>query len=355
MDLVLVSPRIRDDLHRPLKLFDQIDVTHFYFEGVPPDNHPVSAISLSDSDELETALIEADPDLVQAPEPFFGWWGIRVLRAIHRLESPYFIPWLETRSPREKFGSVLGSGIDWWTRRAVEGAEFIWPVTPVQSKRLESLDYDSKVLEPALWGTWGTVTLNENEPDKRYENRRFLFLGRLEPEKGITDLLEAWKQLDEKGNWTLDVAGNGSLRNVVEEFCRDYSSARYLGYLKWNELQRFWDRVSVLVSPSHSTPGWEEQVGMSNIQALGRGCPVISTRTGAIPCFVKHKKNGFLTEPESPESLARWMKTMMNERDQYISLSDSAHAAARNNLDRNVVIERAEKRLISYRDGELTT
>lgn len=351
MKLAMISPSIRRDLHEPLSLFQQVTVNHFYFEGERPTNSPVRSTRLANRAELNEALSDWDPDLVQAPEPFFHPRYLGLLLTIYRSEFPYFIPWLETRSPTRKFGRVLGTLIRAITRPYVERAAFVWPVTELQAELVRDLDYQTTSLEPSLWGTWGTRVEEQVEPGKRFRHKRFLFLGRLEAEKGIEDLLEAWSAFPDELDWRLDIAGKGSLEGLVRRHAEQSSDLRYLGFLKGQQLQAEWDRVSVLVSPSRATPGWEEQVGMSNLQALGRGCPVISTRTGAIPYFVKHGENGLLTRPESPKSLKRLMVTVARDPERYERLSRNALRSAGERFDREKVVREAEGKLLEQVEG----
>jgi glycosyltransferase involved in cell wall biosynthesis len=344
LKLALVSPRTRVDLHQPLENFQELDVKHFYFEGDVSKNGTVPATQVKGASDLRSRLESWGPDLIQAPEPYFALDYLPLLWTMYQLDTPYFIPWLETRRPTTKFGYVLGSILRRCTRPYVDRARFLWPVTPRQSKLLDHLSFDTHVTEPSLWGTWGTRIPDVTSPEERADRQRFLFLGRLEPEKGVCDLIEAWSTVSSKIDWELDCAGAGSMEPAVRQFARR-DDLRYLGYLEGEPLEEQWRRTSVLVSPSRSTPGWEEQVGMSNIQALGRGSPVVSTRTGAIPHVIQDGEHGLLVEERSPDRLAEAMCRLAEDRSLYETLARQARERAIDCYDSQSVVREAEQKL----------
>jgi glycosyltransferase involved in cell wall biosynthesis len=43
------------------------------------------------------------------------------------------------------------------------------------------------------------------------------------------------------------------------------------------------------------------------------GKTVVATRVGGIPEYVTHKENGYLVEPESPESLAKGISALLDD------------------------------------------
>lgn len=345
MKLALISPVVRDDLQSPLVHFDRVKLRHFYFRGEFTSSPDVPTVKLKNMVELERQLNNWGPDLIQAPEPFYGWKWLPLFRLLAKQSIPYFLPWLETRHPRQKFGHTIGFAMKCLTRKYVNRAEFLWPVTPLQKQLIEQLEYETKSIDPDLWGTWGAEVVEDMEATDRFSKHRFFFLGRLEPEKGIQDLLKAWPAVYEKTGWKLDIAGIGSLRDLVREQTDRNQGIRYLGFVPWESLEVHWKQVSVLVSPSRPRPGWEEQVGMSNLQAMGRGVPVISTWSGAIPFFIQNKENGLLTFPNSPRSLARLMIKIASDQDLYLRLSKGARQMVKEHWQCKQVIHRAEARL----------
>jgi glycosyltransferase involved in cell wall biosynthesis len=132
-----------------------------------------------------------------------------------------------------------------------------------------------------------------------------LFLGRLDPEKGVRTLLEAWRYLD----FPLRIRGAGLLDNEAREFIRqhDMSQVQFIGRLDDAELSRLIRNARFLVVPSE---GYYETFGMVIIEAYSRGVPVVVSNIGVMPEMVSDQQAGLLFEAGNPIDLAKkasWM------------------------------------------------
>ncbi|MEW5989674.1 MAG: glycosyltransferase family 4 protein, partial [Chloroflexota bacterium] len=125
--------------------------------------------------------------------------------------------------------------------------------------------------------------------------RVFLFAGRLEEEKGLRVLLSAAAQLP---HISIAIAGDGPLRSLVE--ATKLPNVVYLGQLTAAELAQWRGRGRALVMPSI----WYEVFGMSALEAMSEGLPVIASRIGALPELVEHEQTGLLIEPGNAQALA---------------------------------------------------
>jgi glycosyltransferase involved in cell wall biosynthesis len=70
------------------------------------------------------------------------------------------------------------------------------------------------------------------------------------------------------------------------------------------EAAAFYDRVDVAVVPSL----WNEPFGLTVLEALARGLPVIASRRGGIPELFAHGAAGCLVDPAQPGSLGRALR-----------------------------------------------
>jgi glycosyltransferase involved in cell wall biosynthesis/SAM-dependent methyltransferase len=104
----------------------------------------------------------------------------------------------------------------------------------------------------------------------------FLFAGRLEEEKGIKLLLEAWKLSGLGKATTLTIIGDGAERSSVQQAARFDPSIRYLGSVSDDQLGQSLDDCAVRVVPSL----WFEGFPLAVIESYARGRPVISTSVG---------------------------------------------------------------------------
>lgn len=155
---------------------------------------------------------------------------------------------------------------------------------------------------------------------------RFLYLGRLEPHKGVTDLLQAFGALRKDGPPVeLLLAGDGSLRGAVAEATATDSAIRYLGHLSE---ERVWDayaQADVFVLPSRVEP-W----GLVINEAMAAGLPVIVTdRVGCAADLVENGVTGIVTPAENADQLAEAMKTLASDAALRGTMGSAAKAAIR--------------------------
>lgn len=111
------------------------------------------------------------------------------------------------------------------------------------------------------------------------------FVGRLVPEKGVADLLQAFAQLPE--NCHLLFVGGGPLRDDLQHQARALDIEAHVTFqptVPHTEVADYMNCLDCLVLPSRTVPnGWREQFGLVLAQAMACGVPVIGSDSGAIP------------------------------------------------------------------------
>src|SRR5690606_25819144 len=100
-----------------------------------------------------------------------------------------------------------------------------------------------------------------------------LFAGRLTPETGVQDMLDAIAGTDHM----LQIAGDGPLKDQVVETARISPNITYLGSLDRSALNQALTECSALLFPSI----WYEGLPMILIEAFAAGTPVITSDLGA--------------------------------------------------------------------------
>ena len=110
------------------------------------------------------------------------------------------------------------------------------------------------------------------------------FSGRLVPEKGLVQLMDATESLAREGvPARLMVIGDGPLRALIEERVRARAPIELLAPVPREELAPFYQALDVFVLPSLTTSGWKEQFGMALAEAMACGIAVVGSTSGAIP------------------------------------------------------------------------
>ncbi|MBC7490257.1 MAG: glycosyltransferase family 4 protein [Glaciimonas sp.] len=134
---------------------------------------------------------------------------------------------------------------------------------------------------------------------------RFLYVGRLSPEKSLELMLRAfWKVKETLPCVILVLVGSGPQRQELEDLSRFLGlseSVFFMGSMDSDALADEYSRASCLVLPSYSEP-W----GLVVNEALSYGCPVVvSSRCGCVPELVVNRSTGFVFESGNADELAK--------------------------------------------------
>jgi glycosyltransferase involved in cell wall biosynthesis len=133
-----------------------------------------------------------------------------------------------------------------------------------------------------------------------------LFVGRLTAEKGISTLLEAWRQIDHE--LPLQIAGDGPMAGEVEKASGELEGVSWLRWLPRADILERMKNASVLVLPST----WYEGFPMILAEAFAVGLPVIASNLGSMSSVVDHLRTGLHFEPANASDLVekvRWLLT----------------------------------------------
>jgi glycosyltransferase involved in cell wall biosynthesis len=107
------------------------------------------------------------------------------------------------------------------------------------------------------------------------------YLGRLVPQKGVLDLVEALPLLPPHAR--LRLVGEGVLRPQILARAAELGVSAQVELIPWtNDVPAELRKLDVLALPSHSTPTWKEQFGRVLIEAMSCGVPVVGSSSGEI-------------------------------------------------------------------------
>ena len=141
-----------------------------------------------------------------------------------------------------------------------------------------------------------------------------LFLGRLSLEKGILDLLEAWQRLDRPQALLVvvgpDMPGHPWDAGVrARDFVTSHATAdrvRFTGPRQ--DTARLLRAGDLFVQPSHF-----EAFGISVLEALATGLPVVASRVGGMVDYLVHEENALFCPPEQPEGFAVQIRRLLDD------------------------------------------
>jgi glycosyltransferase involved in cell wall biosynthesis len=127
------------------------------------------------------------------------------------------------------------------------------------------------------------------------EPPEILFAGRLSPEKGVFELLEATQGLN------LVAAGDGPLRPRVPVA---------LGFVPHDQLQQLYARAAVVACPSR-----REGFGVACLEAMAHARPVVATAVGGLRDLVVDGETGFLVPTRDPAALRVALDRLLADRE----------------------------------------
>jgi glycosyltransferase involved in cell wall biosynthesis/peptidoglycan/xylan/chitin deacetylase (PgdA/CDA1 family) len=132
-----------------------------------------------------------------------------------------------------------------------------------------------------------------------------LFVGRLEDEKGVRDLVNAFHTLRLPCARLL-FAGTGSLRDAVKRYGRDDWRIKAIGHVPNSQLPRLMSSARCLVLPSLTTRKFREPWGLVVNEAMAAGLPVVATDAvgAAAGGLVVDGRNGLIVPERDPGPLA---------------------------------------------------
>jgi glycosyltransferase involved in cell wall biosynthesis len=121
------------------------------------------------------------------------------------------------------------------------------------------------------------------------KKKDYLFVGRLENSKGIKFLLSAWKQLP--NYFILTIIGSGSLESKLRIEYASYANIVFLGELNKTKVGEYIQSAKYTIQPSL----WYETFGLTIIESMMLGTPVIGLNIGTRTEMISSGKNGLLT------------------------------------------------------------
>ncbi len=144
------------------------------------------------------------------------------------------------------------------------------------------------------------ATAEDAKPFCQKSDPILLFAGHLHQEKGVQCLLEASRQI--RIPHKVWIAGDGWMIDRLKELAKDISDGmiEFLGWVAQKRLLDLYRKAAVLVMPSLCP----ETFGLSGLEALGCGTPVVAFDVGGISDWLIDGQNGFLVPVGNVKELA---------------------------------------------------
>ncbi|HVM90438.1 MAG TPA: glycosyltransferase [Verrucomicrobiae bacterium] len=139
---------------------------------------------------------------------------------------------------------------------------------------------------------------------QRKAEKNILCIARLEKEKGVDVLLDAFVELKKSHpDYALTIVGDGSMRSELE--ARN-SGADFAG--NQDDVRPYLERAALYVQPSHFE-GW----GLAVVEAAAAGLPIVMSDVGLAGEVIKDGESGLVVPPGDAHALADAIETLLED------------------------------------------
>jgi len=150
--------------------------------------------------------------------------------------------------------------------------------------------------------------------NKNLKNKRIVFAGRIEKEKGIWDAIKAVEILNDD-SIEFDIAGSGQEFKNISLYVtkKGLNYIKLLGKIPNDTLIKLYAKSKIILAPSI----WPEPFGRFIQDSISSGTPCIATKVGGIPEGITDRETGMLVEPSNPKQLANVIKELLTNQELY--------------------------------------
>lgn len=212
------------------------------------------------------------------------------IRDVVHLHGSEFQKWYDTLGGRRKAQ----------VRRLLRECHTLLVLGSEWSSRIEKMEPQTKICILN-----NTVRIPKEKVQWQEDDNRMLFLGVLIKRKGVADLIEAIRILDEKGQmdgWKLVIAGSGQEEAALQELAEKYhlnDRIEFAGWIDGKKKAELMKSCQLFVLPSYN-----EGLPMAILESMSYGMPVVATDVGDVRSAVMDQVNGYVVKPGDVWELA---------------------------------------------------
>jgi len=164
---------------------------------------------------------------------------------------------------------------------------------------------------------------------------------RLVEKNAVGDIIRALKFLP--GSISLKILGTGPLEKSLKlkaDSLQLRDRVEFLGSVSQDEISKYLHKADIFVRPSLS-----EGFGISFIEAMVAGLPVIATPVGGIPDFLKDRETGLFCEVNNPKSVADKVMEYINNPELTAKIIENARKMVEERYDWNLIAKEMKTRV----------
>jgi glycosyltransferase involved in cell wall biosynthesis len=181
------------------------------------------------------------------------------------------------------------------------------------------------------------------EPDAQAEEGSILFVGVIQPRKGLHVLLAAMpgvlKRVPDARLYVLgELRANRQYEEIIaslQDRCELDGHIFMLGKRPYTEVRDYMRKASVLVIPEQ----WETIAPNTLTEGMVLGKAIVASRIGGILDFIRHGENGLLAATQEPQDFADKIASLLEVKDLRQGLSQEARKTGREQFSEPKVYE----------------
>ena len=157
-----------------------------------------------------------------------------------------------------------------------------------------------------------------------------LYVGRVEPLKGLGLLVETAAQIDSEDGVRMMVVGadanGGQEMDRVKQLAKDRDledQIDFVGQIDHTELPLYYNAADVCVVPSYY-----ESFGLVALESMACGTPVVATRVGGLSTIIQHGRTGYLKPWRCPDAFANSVEMLISSEGLQQSMGEAARRRA---------------------------
>lgn len=170
----------------------------------------------------------------------------------------------------------------------------------------------------------------DSELIRNLDQNYLLYVGRISVEKGVHNLLEAWKHVKDKRNMKLIIVGDGEEKKHLSSAYVD-KDIEFVGNQPSDKVLEYMKHAKYLIVPSI----WYEGFPMTIVEAYSVGTPVICSQIGSLQEVVQHKLTGFHFKHDDVQDIQRVISDAINYEN-YSSIRENVIEVFHNNYTEEI-------------------
>jgi glycosyltransferase involved in cell wall biosynthesis len=279
--------------------------------------------------------------------------GIQALAALRMSDQD--VPLVVTSHGADLFG-LQSPPFPRFKRMVVERATTVTVVSEVMRRRVRRLVPESESIVASMGIDARSLFTPGTKPRSSTE---LLYVGRLAEKKGVATLLHAfsilWAQHPEL---TLSIVGSGPDERALQSLCLDLDlgkRVRFLGRLSHDEIAPLYRNCLATIVPSVvADDGDQEGLGLTAVEAMACGAPVIASDLEALREVIVHERTGLLVKSGDQNALAAAIMRLAADPEMADRLGSAARDEALHRFDWDNVAARYKTLLLEAADRQMT-